>query len=210
MVCVCALGFEKPCLENHRDRRLDVVGLWTIANKNQPLSSGSWVFCYLQPEVFLVDVSAWKLNRFMWKTTLTYPRALWMKKAQLLSFLTGKEATPMLFPRVRQLMTWVNPQPGHWSGVLCLTVTLLDAHPLSPLQRAIAAPRTGLAILPLALSPGLYAAVPYLSHFVSLAFFFPIILLFGSCSPRASSWCVISFRVQGRVQDSVIPLTQGM
>lgn len=123
MVCVCALGFEKPCLENHRDRRLDVVGLWTIADKNQPLSSGSWVFCYLQPEVFLVDVSAWKLNRFMWKTTLTYPRALWMKKAQLLSFLTGKETTPMLFPSVRQLMTWVNPRPGHWSGVLCLTVT---------------------------------------------------------------------------------------
>ena len=113
------------------------VGRWTIANKNQPLSSGSWVFCYLQPAVFLVDVSAWKLNRLMWKTTLTYPRALWMKKGQLLSFLTGKETTPVLFPSVRQLMTWVNPRPGHWSGVLCLTVTLLDALPLSPLHRAL-------------------------------------------------------------------------
>lgn len=150
-----------------------------------------------------------KVKQVHVKTTLTYPRALWMKQGLLLSFLIGKETTPVLFPSVRQLMTWVNPRPGLWSGVLCLPVILLDAHPLSQPQRAIAAPRAGLALLPLALSAGLYSAVPCLSRFVSLVFFFPITLLFGCCFPRASSWCVISFRVQGRVQDSAIPLTQG-
>lgn len=185
------------------------LSCWTIANKNQPLSFGSWVSCYLQPEVFLVDVSVWKLNRFIWKTTLIYPGALWMKKGLLLSFLMGKETTPVLFPRIRELMSLVepglpHPRPGHWSIVRCLPVALMEAHPPSQLQRDITAPRTGLSILPLVLSPGLYSAVPCLSRFVSLGFFFPHNPDFGYCFPRASSWCVISFRVQGRVQDSVI------